>query len=200
MTQQIIEARSDILDEATIWMANNSWMSDGRAPETPGQERNPTPRLPAPLRVVVCIMLLLFLVPERVAAQQPPVSSPLSGHWRFEETGEILEMFACRSMTCARIAALAPGETQTRDTRNPSETQRSRRLCGLTVIRDLRPHGERLWRRGDAYSPEDGHTYDVRISRLTDGRISMRAAIRGFPLLAQTYFLERVPAPPACAR
>lgn len=200
MTLHLIETRSDILDEAAGWMANNSCMSMEDAAEESAQKSNQTRRPPSPARLFVFFLLLLTFIPVSVRAQQPPLALPLPGHWRFEETGEILEMFSCGSRTCARIAALAPGEVQTRDTRNPFETLRSRRLCGLTVIQGLRPDGERRWKRGEAYSPEDGHTYDLRITQLTEDRISMRAAIRDFPLIAQTYFLERVPAPPACAQ
>lgn len=48
MTQHIVEARSDILDEAIAWMENNSWMSEGDPTEAPELEPKQSPRVPAP--------------------------------------------------------------------------------------------------------------------------------------------------------
>lgn len=190
---RVVEARSDILDEASRWMIENPWMSG----ETfrSATRRHSRPRRARP-RIVICLLLLLA-TPRESSAQSAPTAD-LSGYWRFQQTGEILEFFTCGERRCARIAALAPGETQTRDLRNPSESLKSRRLCGLTVISRLRPGGEQQWRRGDAYRPEDGHTYDVRIDFLSSEQAVLRAAIRGFPLLGSSYTLERVAQPDAC--
>lgn len=155
-------------------------------------------RIRTPL--IGALIAFVMLLGATASAQNPPQArSNVAGFWRFLETDEMLEFYACGAQVCARLAALAPGERQTRDDRNPNDNERGRPLCGLTVIRNLQHRDQDSWRRGEAYSPEDGRSYDVSIELRPGGLMAMRASLPGFPLLASNYLLERSDAPRPCS-
>jgi uncharacterized protein (DUF2147 family) len=127
-----------------------------------------------------------------------PPALAIEGYWQFKETGEIIQFSACGSALCAKIAALAPEERQSRDVNNPDPALRRRPLCGLPVIEGLKARNPGRWVHGSAYSPEDGNAYDLSLSKQEEGTLVMKASVKGLGFLAKTYVLGAVPRPGAC--
>lgn len=147
--------------------------------------------------LVGALFIGLLIVATTAHAQTPPPRD-ITGYWKFRDTGEVLEFYACGALRCARLAALAPGERQTQDSQNPVVALRARPLCNLTVIEGLRASPPAKWTHGAAYSPEDGNVYDVRVDLVAESVANLRATLRGMPLLGTTYKLEKVATPTQC--
>ena len=137
---------------------------------------------------------------QSLANEQTQQPRDLIGSWKFRDTGEVLEFFACGTMRCARLVALAPGERQAQDFRNPVPALRARPLCNLTVVEGLRAASPSKWTHGSAYSPEDGNVYEVRVDVVTGDTANLRANLRAMPLLGRTYKLDMVATTPNCKR
>lgn len=74
-----------------------------------------------------------------------------------------VQIYSCAGLLCGRILWLQiPPDPQgqlDRDKNNPDPALQHRRLCGLTVLWDLRPSGPKRWGGGWFYNPKNGgHT------------------------------------------
>lgn len=107
-----------------------------------------------------------------------------------------VQIYDCTGLMCGRIIWLKVPRNSVgqldRDKRNPDPALRQRQLCGLTMLRDLRPAGPGRWGDGWFYNPDDGKTYRVSAQMVSDNVITARIYV-GVPLLGQTRTLVRVP-------
>jgi uncharacterized protein (DUF2147 family) len=106
-----------------------------------------------------------------------------------------VQIFECAGLMCGRIVWLViPRDPQgllDRDKNNPVPGLRQRKLCGLTIIKDLRPAGSNRWEDGWFYNPRDGKAYRVRAQLKSDDVIVSRIYV-GVPLFGKTKTLARV--------
>jgi uncharacterized protein (DUF2147 family) len=79
-----------------------------------------------------------------------------------------------------------------RDKNNPDPALQQRRLCGLTILWDLRPTGPQRWGGGWFYNPENGKTYNVS-AQLKSADVLIARIYLGIPLFGKTKILIRVP-------
>ena len=118
------------------------------------------------------------------------------GQWLIDGKAAV-QLYDCDGRLCGRITGLVfhnpPGQRFDHDKRNPNPALRRRRLCGLTILRGLRPAGAGRWRDGSFYSPSDGRTYRVQVELKSADTISARFFL-GAPLFGKTKILTRVPA------
>lgn len=78
------------------------------------------------------------------------------------------------------------------DVKNTNRALRDRPLLGLTVLRGLRPaDGERKWKGGRIYNPDDGVDYRASMSIEDDGTLHVRAYVL-VPALGRTLVWTRV--------
>jgi uncharacterized protein (DUF2147 family) len=69
------------------------------------------------------------------------------------------------------------------DLRNAKPELRTRQLCGLSVLGDLRPTGPSEWGGGWIYSPQKGKTYGASLRLDSDRVLKLRI---GTALLGET--------------
>jgi len=123
------------------------------------------------------------------------VSAAPEGVWLIEGKAAV-QIYDCSGLMCGRIVWLkVPRDLagqSARDKRNPDPALRQRQLCGLTMLRNLRPTGPGRWADGSFYNPDDGKTYSVSAQLASDDLIKARIYV-GAPILGQTRKLVRVP-------
>ncbi len=122
-------------------------------------------------------------------------TAPPYGVWLIDAEVAI-QIFDCSGMLCGRIRWLQrPRDPQGQlkhDKLNPDPALRSRQLCGLTILWNLRPNGDAAWESGWLYNPDDGQTYRVVMSLQSADVIVARIYI-GLQLFGKTKTLVRIP-------
>jgi uncharacterized protein (DUF2147 family) len=127
----------------------------------------------------------------------PSFSAPIAvppGVWLFD--GKVaVQIYKCKARLCGRILWLqVPRDAQgvlDVDKNNPDPALRKRRLCGLTIIRGLKPLGGNHWEGGTLYNPDDGITYNVSAQLVSDNRIVARVFLAS-PYLGQNKTMSRI--------
>lgn len=119
------------------------------------------------------------------AAMAGPPPRPIEGLWLTEDTEGVIEIARCgEAEWCGRIVGIADfGPTGM-----PRDVQ-GRPQCGLEIIHRLRETEPGIW-RGTITNPEDGRTYQARLSLDEAGRLRLRGFI-GMPLLGATQLWTR---------
>lgn len=142
------------------------------------------------LRVVLLVALALFVASPSVSA---PIAVP-PGVWLFD--GKVaVQIYKCKARLCGRILWLqVPRDAQGAldvDKNNPVPELRTRRLCGLTIIRGLKALGGNVWAQGTLYNPDDGVTYNLSAQLVSDNKIVARVFLTT-PFLGQDKTLSRI--------
>jgi uncharacterized protein (DUF2147 family) len=121
---------------------------------------------------------------------------PDAGAWFVDGTGAALRIFNCSGLLCGRIVWLQHARDSAgrpaSDNNNPDPASRRRPLCGLTVLRGLRPVGPDRWNSGSLYNPDDGRTYRVS-AELRSSDVLVARVYLGMPLFGETKTLLWVP-------
>jgi len=103
----------------------------------------------------------------------------VAGEWLTEDGGGVIRIAPCGSALCGRIVGMADfGPSGT-----PTDVQ-GRPQCGLEIIHELRQSEPGRW-SGTITNPEDGQTYDARLSVDKTGRLRVRGFL-GIPLFGAT--------------
>jgi uncharacterized protein (DUF2147 family) len=151
--------------------------------------------VPRPSQRLRCASLLAAAMALFTAAPAMGLPAIPQGAWLVDGKAAV-QIYECAGLMCGRIIWLVTprnglGQLD-RDKRNPDPALRQRQLCGLTMLRDLRPAGPGRWGDGWFYNPDDGKTYRVSAQMVSDDVITARIYV-GVPLLGQTRTLVRVP-------
>jgi uncharacterized protein (DUF2147 family) len=93
--------------------------------------------------------LCLCLIAPLASATTPP--GPLSGHWRFDDDGTVIELTACGEALCG-IVRQPPGNSA-----KPAQAAH----CGTVLLGDMKPDGNTGQHRGWAVDPADQKRYDA---------------------------------------
>lgn len=125
----------------------------------------------------------------------------LDGHWLTQNQKAIVAFSACKAnasdapKVCGDMVWLAepnnPDGTPKLDKNNDKADLRSRKLCGLRLIRDLTVSGENRWDDGSIYNPRTGERFSVEIEKLSAAEIKMRGFL-GISLLGKSEVWTRV--------
>jgi uncharacterized protein (DUF2147 family) len=121
------------------------------------------------------LMLAVWLMAAGSAA-----AATVAGQWLTEDGEGVIEIGPCGGVLCGRIVGMAefgPGGSMPKDIQG-------RPQCGLAIIRGLRESEPGLW-SGTITNPEDGRTYDARLSVDAAGRLRVRGFL-GNPLFGAT--------------
>lgn len=139
-------------------------------------------------------MRLLVLTSAVVLAAPSAFATGLLGDWLTEDKDAALTIADCGGPLCGRIIWLESprgrGGSVRRDDNNPDRAKQGQRICGLVVIRDLKPTGPNTW-GGEVYNPQDGKTYRGTITVLSDNALRLRAYI-GLPIFGRSQTWTRV--------
>jgi uncharacterized protein (DUF2147 family) len=139
---------------------------------------------------VLAAAIICFGAPRAEAQTAVP-----QGVWLIDRKVAI-QVFDCADMVCGRILWLykprdAEGNLDL-DKNNPDPLLRRRPLYGLTILWALRADGQRRWRDGWFYNPDDGKTYRVSAQLRSDDVLVARIYV-GIPLFGKTKTMVRVP-------
>jgi uncharacterized protein (DUF2147 family) len=137
---------------------------------------------------------IIFALSLAATASSAAIPNP-EGVWLMDNE-VALQVYNCSGRLCGRVVwMLRPrnkdGEPNT-DKKNPNPALRQRKLCGTTVLKNLRPDGEGRWKGGTFYNPRDGKSYKVR-AQLTAPDELVARIYRIVPLLGTNKALHRVP-------
>ena len=77
------------------------------------------------------------------------------------------------------------------DEKNPEKTKQTQKIMGSLIIRDFVFDGSKTWGKGFIYDPENGKTYDCKITRDDKGNLNVRGYI-GLSLIGRTEYFVKV--------
>lgn len=137
-------------------------------------------------RQLAIVFLVFFGSVSATAVDQ----SDYFGLWWNEDRSGIFELQAADS----GIEGITRwGEGQDKDVNNPDPALKGRDLKGITFLWDFEyePRKNR-WKGGKVYDPDNGKTYDAKMSLEKDGSILKMRGYIGISLLGRTARFERV--------
>ncbi len=88
-------------------------------------------------------------------------------------------------LTGTIIGSPLPEDANRKDENNPDPALRERLLEGTTILKDFTYAGDKLWKGGTIYDPNNGKTYDCKITFIDDQTIEVRGYV-GISLFGRT--------------
>jgi len=108
-----------------------------------------------------------------IVAIGPAFAGDPSGTWLTEGGKSQIRLAHCGEALCGRIQWLKEPSDPTgkpkRDIRNPDPGKRARPIIGVDILMGMKPGETADQWAGDIYNPEDGKTYQARLT-LQDAR------------------------------
>lgn len=90
------------------------------------------------------------------------------GKWYTTDKGAIVEIYECGSKVCGKITWLKdPNKedgTPKTDENNPDASKHNNPIIGLNMLKGFEKDGEYQWEDGKIYDPENGKTYDCKMT------------------------------------
>ena len=119
-----------------------------------------------------------------------------AGVW-IDDTGQgAVQIEPCGANLCGRIVWLHaphdPAGNPVKDELNPEPAARSRLICGLQVIGDLKRQTDSRWDGGWIYDPKVGKYYDVALRLRSSDQLEVTGYL-GVKLLSETFTWKRAP-------
>ena len=156
--------------------------------------------LPLRLRFLTALSVisLFFLGAAAARADQPATAQSVTGWW-IDQTGKAgILISPCGNELCGKIEWLrqpldSAGKPKA-DIHNPDAADRSRLICGLTMLGGFTEAQNGSWKGGWIYDPDSGNTYKSKMHVGADGKLHIRGYI-GIPLIGRTEVMTR-PATP----
>jgi uncharacterized protein (DUF2147 family) len=125
------------------------------------------------MRSIPAIWAATFLLTGFAAAAE----LPLAGEWRTADGRANVRIDDCDGILWGIISwEKEPGGV---DLYNPDPAERSRPTLGLHILRAMKPTKPGLW-QGEVYNPENGKTYDSRISLASPDVLRIEGCVLGF--------------------
>jgi uncharacterized protein (DUF2147 family) len=128
----------------------------------------------------ICLIVLLVLAASRAWAQPT-----ILGSWLTEDRGGVVTLRPCSAGVCGTV----DGVTAFQPNGGPPLDYRGQSRCHLQIVPDLHQDDPGHW-SGHITNPDDGKTYNIKISLDERGRLAMRGYI-GIPLLGRTTLWSR---------
>lgn len=133
------------------------------------------------------------------AAAGPSFAAPvedITGVWLTDKDEGAIEIRPCGERRCGRIAWMkdpkGPDGKPPTDRNNPDPSLRSRTICGLQIVTELKPQSDGSWGDGRVYDPETGKTYGMKIKRETADTVKATGYM-GFELFGRSMEWRRAP-------
>ena len=133
-------------------------------------------------------LVLLSLISLSVLANQPET---IEGVWLNEKGSGFIEIKINDGVLNGTIiGSPLPEDNLRKDENNPDPQLRDRLLKGVVILNDFTNAGENLWKGGTIYDPDNGKTYDCKITVLDENKIEVRGYV-GVSLFGRTEIWER---------
>jgi uncharacterized protein (DUF2147 family) len=118
-------------------------------------------------------------------------ASDITGIWLGHERDGHIEIKPCGPALCGHIISILDPRVppNSRDINNVNAELRSRPICGLPVLGDLKDQGG-AWGGGWVYDPRAGKTYDAEV-RLQDANALAVHGFLGIKMLGETKLWTR---------
>ncbi len=88
------------------------------------------------------------------------------------------------------IGSPRPEDDLRKDTLNPDPNLRERLIKGVTILQGFNYVGKGKWTGGTIYDPDNGKTYDCKITVINDNEIKIRGFV-GISLFGRTEIWKR---------
>jgi uncharacterized protein (DUF2147 family) len=125
------------------------------------------------MRSIPVIWGATFLLAGFAAAAEPP---PI-GEWRTADGRANVRIDDCDGILWGIISwEKEPGGA---DSYNPDPAERNHPTLGIHILRAMKPTKPGLW-QGEVYNPENGKTYDSRISLASPDVLRIEGCVLGF--------------------
>ena len=115
----------------------------------------------------------------------------IEGIWLNEKgTGYIEFKITDDVLSGTIIGSPIPEDKLRKDEFNPDPNLRERLLQGVTILEGFKYSGNGKWSNGTIYDPDNGKTYDCKITLLNNDEIEVRGYV-GFSLFGRTEIWQR---------
>ena len=134
-----------------------------------------------------------------VASTAQAATDPICGRWLTEDKEGIVHVYLEADRRLA--GRLVGGASQNdKDVNYPNPALRGRPLIELKLMQGFVRDGDRTWKGGEIYDPDDGKTYKAtaRLSDNDDNQLLLRGYV-GVPVFGRTEEWTRAAAPDADA-
>lgn len=139
---------------------------------------------------IFSVALVLAGSPLRAVAE----NAGIQGIWITDDGLAAVRFAPCGSSVCGHVVWLrnptSPSHQSLVDRNNQDPALRTRAICGLKVLGDLKRKADGSWDEGWVYDPKVGRTYDVALS-LKDQTTLMVFGYLKTKLLGQTHYWTR---------
>jgi uncharacterized protein (DUF2147 family) len=122
-------------------------------------------------------LLAAALVLSASAARAAP--DPVVGEWLSQDGAGKIALAPCSSnpsLLCGAITWVDPNRPQ-KDIHNPDQSQRTRPMVGVMVVKDMKNQGPGKWGGGKVYDPESGKTYDGRVRAISTDKVHLDGCV-----------------------
>src|SRR5688500_9344236 len=124
---------------------------------------------------------LLLAVAVTAMAFPAHAADPVEGEWLVQSGSAKVRIGPCAGRAdrmCGLIFWVRdPKEAAAKDANNPDPKLRTRPIMGLPLIRDFKAAGPGRWTGGKIYDPNNGKTYDSKLSLNRDGTLKVEGCI-----------------------
>lgn len=148
--------------------------------------------------IVAGMLLGLALAGSPAVANE---SDAILGLWKTPEEKSRVEIFKCGERYCGRIVSLKEptypaddpkgmaGQVKV-DRNNPEAALQTRPIIGLQLMEGFTYSGSNLWENGTIYDPENGKSYQCKMTLVAPDRLEVRGFI-GISLFGRTSLWTR---------
>lgn len=146
------------------------------------------------MKSVLLIIVVLLLVTHRPVSLFAQDLTP-EGIWLHSNERIQVKIESCEHHLCGKIVWLKNPDDKEGvpivDSENPDQAQRGQPLMGMRVLWGLVRSNPGLWTGGTIYNPDDGETYNARITMTGPDKLNVRVYVL-LPLLGTTKIWTRV--------
>ncbi|MDP8916627.1 MAG: DUF2147 domain-containing protein [Pseudomonadota bacterium] len=126
---------------------------------------------------------LALVLAAGVAWAKPPAGS-VEGNWLASGGAGTVRIAPCPGQTanlCGTFVGLrkpnGPDGRPARDVNNPNPALKSRPMMGMTFLTGFKPAGPGRWTGGKIYNPEDGKTYNSKMTLNPNGTLKVEGCV-----------------------
>ena len=126
----------------------------------------------------------LAMVMAAGAASAQTSSGSAEGNWLASGGAGTVRIAPCAgqpSTLCGTFVGLrnanGPDGRPARDVNNPNAALKSRPMVGMTFLTGFKPAGSGRWTGGKIYNPEDGKTYNSKLSLNPNGTLKVEGCV-----------------------
>lgn len=124
---------------------------------------------------------LIAIAALALASAPLAAAEPIAGQWLTADKRAVVQIGACGSNMCGKIARFLvppPKGADQRDVNNSDQAKRSRKLLGMAILTDFTERGDE-W-RGEIYDPKSGKTYRSIIRRKGADQLEVQGCLGPF--------------------